>query len=103
MQAPDIPANEARRLQALHDLEVLDTPTEESFDRLTQLARDIFDVPVALVSLIDAKRQWFKSHAVPDRPSLADVFCPRASSADGACRPGGSVAAPKYASTATAG
>ncbi len=63
MQAPDTPANEPRRLQALRDLEVLDTPTQDSFDRLTELAREIFDVPVALVSLVDANRQWFKSHA----------------------------------------
>ncbi|MYL23251.1 GAF domain-containing protein [Halomonas alkaliantarctica] len=62
MQAPDTPPNEAQRLQALRELQVLDTPTDQAFDRLTQLARDLFDVPVALVSLVDQNRQWFKSH-----------------------------------------
>ncbi len=62
MQAPDIPQNETQRLAALHALEILDTPPAEAFDRMTQLARDLFDVPIALVSLIDKDRQWFKSH-----------------------------------------
>lgn len=54
--------NEPRRIQALHELELLDTPPEERFDRLTRLARRLFDVPVALVSLVDGQRQWSKSH-----------------------------------------
>lgn len=62
MQAADLPENEHQRLAALHALQVLDTPAEEAFDRLTQLACDLFDLPVALVSLVDAERQWFKSH-----------------------------------------
>ncbi|GAA3910529.1 hypothetical protein GCM10022228_21880 [Halomonas cibimaris] len=62
MQAPDIPAYESRRLNALHQLDILDTPAAEGFDRLTELARDIFDVPIALISLVDENRQWFKSH-----------------------------------------
>ena len=53
---------ESDRLQALHDLDILDTPAEERFDRLTRLARRLFDVPIALVSLVDSERQWFKSH-----------------------------------------
>lgn len=56
-----IPADEARRLAALRHLGVLDTPPEERFDRLTRLAAAIFDVPTALVSLVDQDRQWFKS------------------------------------------
>lgn len=52
---------ESERIQALHDLNVLDTPPEERFDRLTRLARRLFDVPIALVSLVDEDRQWFKS------------------------------------------
>ncbi|SHM09884.1 ATP-binding protein [Vreelandella subglaciescola] len=80
MQAPDIPTNEARRLQALRDLEVLDTPAEESFDRLTELAREIFGVPVALISLIDTQRQWFKSHPGVDacETGLDVSFCAHA-------------------------
>ena len=56
-----IPADEERRLAALRHLGVLDTPPEERFDRLTRLAAAIFDVPTALVSLVDQDRQWFKS------------------------------------------
>ncbi|RUR33747.1 GAF domain-containing protein [Vreelandella nanhaiensis] len=61
MQAADKPHNEAQRLAALYALNILDTPLEKSFDRITQLAREIFDVPIALVSLVDKDRQWFKS------------------------------------------
>jgi diguanylate cyclase (GGDEF)-like protein len=61
MKKPDTPENEEARLKALHSLEILDTPHEERFDRLTRLATRMFDVPIALVSLIDGQRQWFKS------------------------------------------
>lgn len=54
-------AGEAKRLEALHRLGILDTPAEERFDRITRLAKRIFGVPVALVSFVDADRQWFKS------------------------------------------
>ena len=54
--------DESERIQALHDLQILDTPPEERFDRLTRLARKLFDVPIALVSLVDTNRQWFMSH-----------------------------------------
>jgi GAF domain-containing protein len=53
--------NEAERLRALRDLDVLDTPPEAVFDSLTRLAALTFNTPVALVSLVDADRQWFKS------------------------------------------
>lgn len=61
MIAPELPKDEVRRLEALLDLAVLDTDAEERFDRLTRLASRVLDVPIALVSLIDADRQWFKS------------------------------------------
>lgn len=61
MQAPLIPENEQIRLKSLHDLNVLDTPPEERFDRVTRLAKSLFNVPIALVSLVDENRQWFKS------------------------------------------
>ncbi len=61
MQLPPIPANEAVRLATLRSLNVLDTPPEERFDRLTRLAKRLFNVPIAVVSLVDANRQWFKS------------------------------------------
>ncbi|HSM81125.1 MAG TPA: PAS domain-containing protein, partial [Nodosilinea sp.] len=55
------PANEACRLQALHNYHILDTPPDDGFDNLTRLAAMICQVPIALVSLIDEQRQWFKS------------------------------------------
>jgi diguanylate cyclase (GGDEF)-like protein len=61
MIPPPLPSNERQRLATLHSLKILDTPPEERFDRVTRLARQLFDVPIALVSLIDADRQWFKS------------------------------------------
>ena len=62
MKKPDTPKNEQTRLSALRSLNVLDTPTEERFERLARLAKHMFDVPIALVSLVDENRQWFKSH-----------------------------------------
>ncbi len=61
MQTPLLPENESERLAALYSRSLLDTFPEERFDRLTRLARHIFGVQIALVSLIDAHRQWFKS------------------------------------------
>lgn len=55
------PANEPERLRSLEELGLLDTPPEERFDRVTRLARRLFNVPIALVSLVDGERQWFKS------------------------------------------
>lgn len=55
------PANESARLAALHRLEILDTPQDEAFDHLTRLAADLIGAPVALVSLVDRDRLWFKS------------------------------------------
>lgn len=61
MKIADLPFNEEARIEALHSLHILDTPPEERFDRLTRLARRLFDVPIAVVTLIDVNRQWFKS------------------------------------------
>lgn len=61
MIKPAIPADESRRLQTLRDLGLLDTPAEERFDRVTRLAKQVFSTPIALVSLVDEGRQWFKS------------------------------------------
>ncbi|BBB59553.1 hypothetical protein UNDKW_1280 [Undibacterium sp. KW1] len=61
MQAPDFPVDEILRLQTLQACAILDTPPEERFDRLTRLASHLFKTPIALVSLIDSDRQWFKS------------------------------------------
>ncbi len=61
MKIPDIPDNEQERLATLRSLHILDTPAEQRFDSLTRIAQRVFNVPVALVSLVDEKRQWFKS------------------------------------------
>src|SRR5271169_1177249 len=60
MRTP-IPENEKRRLKVLWQYEVLDTVPEALFDDLTELAARICEAPIALISLVDEKRQWFKS------------------------------------------
>ncbi len=60
MRAPRA-VNEDSRLRALHDLQVLDTKPEERFDHITRLAARVFDVPFAVLTLVDRDRQWFKS------------------------------------------
>ena len=59
---PKIPANEAERSHALKALQLLDTPQEDRFDRVTRIAKRMFGVSISLVSLIDTDRQWFKSN-----------------------------------------
>lgn len=67
---------EQERLAALHSYEILDTPADGAFDRVTALAARYFDVPVALVSLVDEDRIWFKSRhgldaeEIPRSPGL---------------------------------
>jgi len=75
-----IPEDELDRLSTLRSYNILDTPHEESFDRVTRLASRVFDVPVAMVSLSDEKRQWFKSCVGLDIPEAPrDVaFCAHA-------------------------
>jgi PAS domain S-box-containing protein len=56
-----IPHNETERLKALDEYEILDSLSEHEFDRITELASIICNVPISLVSLVDKSRQWFKS------------------------------------------
>ena len=87
------PTNEAQRLEALREYQVLDTPPEQAFDDLTLLAAAICQTPIALVSLVDDKRQWFKSaigidatettrgvafcaHAIADQEVFGGARCP---------------------------
>ena len=58
---PPKPANEKRRLEVLRGYEILDTEPERAFDDLTLIASYVCQTPIALISLIDADRQWFKS------------------------------------------
>jgi diguanylate cyclase (GGDEF)-like protein len=61
MERPRIPLDEAQRLAALHATRLLGSAPEETFDRITRTAARLLGVPIALVSLIDKDRQWFKS------------------------------------------
>jgi hemerythrin-like metal-binding protein len=61
LRTAPLPDNEAERLQALRDFGILDTPPETAFDDVTALAAYLCKRPMALVSLVDADRQWFKS------------------------------------------
>lgn len=61
MTIAPLPENERDRLQALKRYQILDTEAEELFDSISQLAATVCDVPIALISLIDEERQWFKA------------------------------------------
>lgn len=62
MIALEKPFNESERLNSLREYQILDTPPDGNFDRITALAANIFKVPIAIISLVDADRIWFKSH-----------------------------------------
>ncbi|HUR98501.1 MAG TPA: GAF domain-containing protein [Pyrinomonadaceae bacterium] len=80
MIKPPIPENETERLKALYELEILDTKEERVFDGLTSLAAYICKTPMALISLVDANRQWFKSrYNLSETETSRDVsFCAHA-------------------------
>lgn len=69
--------DEEARLAALHSYDVLDTPPEEQFDRITRVAKSVLQMPFVLVSLVDRDRQWFKSNQGLNAKQTprADSFC----------------------------
>jgi EAL domain-containing protein (putative c-di-GMP-specific phosphodiesterase class I)/GGDEF domain-containing protein len=74
--------NEARRLDALHKLNLLDTPPSEAFDRITRMAASFFKLPIAAVSLTDANRQWFKSRVGVEHDTIPRMRAPCGQVAD---------------------
>jgi PAS domain S-box-containing protein len=74
------PENEAARLKALEELGILDTETEDSFDEIVMIASELCETPIALVSFVDADRQWFKAKVGLDVDSThrALAFCSHA-------------------------
>jgi len=80
IQMPPLPSNEADRLKALERYHILDTLPEQAFDDLTKLAAYICDAPIALISLLDATRQWFKSKVGLDATQTPreQAFCAHA-------------------------
>jgi len=77
MKTPPPTHDETARLTALHQTGHLDTPIEERFEVITRLARRVFDIPIAAISLVDANRQWFKSiNGLDAEETTRDVsFC----------------------------
>jgi GAF domain-containing protein len=62
MSALAEPTYEAKRIEAVKKLDILDTPSNGNFDRITELASSIFQVPISIISVVDTDRIWFKSH-----------------------------------------
>jgi GAF domain-containing protein len=56
-----VPGNEAARMAAVHRYDVLDTPADGAFDRITRIASEILETPIALITIVDHDRIWFKS------------------------------------------
>lgn len=77
MKFPGLPENEEERLQSLYMMDLLDTRDDERFERLTRLAKKLFQVPIALISLLDRDRQWLLAcQGLNERETSRNVsFC----------------------------
>ena len=82
---PPVPVRESQRIAALHGTGLLDTPAEERFDRITRKATEALGVPMALISLVDEDRQWFKSRqGITAAQTAREIsFCGHAINQDG--------------------
>ncbi len=80
MLSASLPPDESQRVANLNDYDVLDSAAERQFDDLTHLAAQICDTPIALITLVDSDRQWFKSKVgvQADQTSRASAFCAHA-------------------------
>jgi signal transduction histidine kinase len=85
MTPPPIPLHERDRLAVLRELGILDTPPDPAFDSLTRLASEVLGMPIALVSLVDADRQWFKSAVglAQRQTPRGQAFCAHAIAGEG--------------------
>lgn len=85
MKSPKKPIDEDARLETLKYFEVLDSDTEYQFDEITRIVAETMDVPIALISLVDRDRQWFKAHHGLDAEETSrDIsFCAHAIDRDG--------------------
>ncbi|MBP7064118.1 GAF domain-containing sensor histidine kinase [Ferrovibrio sp.] len=94
-----IPQNEAERLASLRSYRILDTSIDPRFERLTKLTAELIEAPIAVVSLVDEKRQWFKSHRGLEttETSRCIAFCAHAIMDDAAFVVEDALADPRFA------
>jgi len=93
-------ANDAKRLRALHALNVLDSEPEAAFDALVNAASEVCKTPIALLSLVDRERQWFKArHGLPDTTETprSQAFCAHAILGNGALEVPDALQDPRFA------